>query len=454
MIKITRLYVENFKLFDKKEITFGSAPLFVLDGPNGYGKTTVFDAIELIISGKLKCVTESESIDGKQGYQTVFFAKNNNKVVIIKAEFEDKRDGNHTLFALGLKVDPTILQKAEANPKKIFERMDFYDLPEYECPVDEWEAYKITASQVKDVRTRRFGGLCVDYFGLIHYVHREDRLSYFKQSETARSLNIEFLLGVENERTLQKQAEKKAKELKKAIDEYEKQIAQKSNNLNASEQGSEESVEYENLLEVPRPWDEREILFSSDSEQKYYAEIDEIETYIKYKEIYELYAAYEGYLKIPENKRLDSVKAWVMKSTQSISLDELEKLYRKHIFLEKEYQLIESKEYLSVEFEKIYAAIDIDYSDDMENLVLALKKSYANQGKQQKALNNVIEIRRSIRTDWNESAQSGQCPYCGYAWENQGVLDAQFVQTEDIIKNLLAEEGEQYQRYIIMILPI
>lgn len=65
MILLRRLYVENYKLFSQKEFDFSNTLLSVFDGPNGYGKTSVFDAIELLITGKISRVLECESIDGK-----------------------------------------------------------------------------------------------------------------------------------------------------------------------------------------------------------------------------------------------------------------------------------------------------------------------------------------------------------------------------------------------------
>ena len=56
MITIKRLYIENYKLFSQKEIDFSGALLSVFDGPNGYGKTSIFDAIELLITGKISRV--------------------------------------------------------------------------------------------------------------------------------------------------------------------------------------------------------------------------------------------------------------------------------------------------------------------------------------------------------------------------------------------------------------
>ena len=43
---INRIYLENYKLFDGIKLDFGNNLLSVFDGPNGYGKTSVFDAID------------------------------------------------------------------------------------------------------------------------------------------------------------------------------------------------------------------------------------------------------------------------------------------------------------------------------------------------------------------------------------------------------------------------
>ena len=118
MILLRSLYVENYKLFSQKESDFSNTLLTVFDGPNGYGKTSVFDAIELLITGKISRVLECESIDGKQSFKTVFFAQNNRKDVILKAEFEDVETSGK--FALGARVKSGDINGKVANPKNIF----------------------------------------------------------------------------------------------------------------------------------------------------------------------------------------------------------------------------------------------------------------------------------------------------------------------------------------------
>lgn len=70
---IKRIYLDNFKLFENFTLDF-SEGLNVFDGPNGYGKTSIFDAIEYLITGDIKRVTTCQVLDGKFKYQKVFFA--------------------------------------------------------------------------------------------------------------------------------------------------------------------------------------------------------------------------------------------------------------------------------------------------------------------------------------------------------------------------------------------
>ena len=50
-MKIRMISLLNFKGFDKLQLSFDSEDAIILGGKNGYGKTTLFDALELFFTG-------------------------------------------------------------------------------------------------------------------------------------------------------------------------------------------------------------------------------------------------------------------------------------------------------------------------------------------------------------------------------------------------------------------
>lgn len=53
-MKIRRISLLNFKGFEKLQLSFDSENVIILGGKNGYGKTTLFDALELLFSGRIQ----------------------------------------------------------------------------------------------------------------------------------------------------------------------------------------------------------------------------------------------------------------------------------------------------------------------------------------------------------------------------------------------------------------
>ncbi|CAI8694443.1 AAA family ATPase [Burkholderia sp. IT-111MI5] len=52
--QISRIEVSSFKAFKHILLDIDGSSLVTLDGPNGFGKTSIFDAIELLLTGKIK----------------------------------------------------------------------------------------------------------------------------------------------------------------------------------------------------------------------------------------------------------------------------------------------------------------------------------------------------------------------------------------------------------------
>lgn len=57
--RLESLEMHNFKLFAHAVIDAENASLIMLDGPNGYGKTSTFDAMEYLFTGNVQRVSEN-----------------------------------------------------------------------------------------------------------------------------------------------------------------------------------------------------------------------------------------------------------------------------------------------------------------------------------------------------------------------------------------------------------
>ena len=446
MIIIKRLYIENYKLFMRKEIDFSQALLSVFDGPNGYGKTSIFDAIELIVTGTISRVRDCESIDGKFAYQTVFFAQNSDKDVVLKAEFEDKEA--KAVFVIGAKVISINLKGKIANPKNIFESINFYLLPSYSISFDAWERYVLTKEQVDEFRRNIFGHQNIEQFTLFHYIRQEDRLAYFKQNESSRSSTIESLLGVDEERKKQKDIQQKYKAVDKLFKQVDVEINEKKGKLIEPKQQVEGGTEYKQLLEGIRPWDQEHIVFSSSNAEQlwsqYDKELEEIENYVRYKNNHVNYFAYRMFCNIPEQYRVDVVKAWILLQNQPLLVDEIETYSQNLIFLQNQKEKIDSQDYLNVDFVKMCNILGVVDNENILKEIELLRTISQNQGELQRALNNLIQIRESFHREHKKVMQSGICPYCGYDWSSAEHLEGHFESTKNILQNLLAQDGEKY----------
>lgn len=88
--KLIKVQISNFKYISHDScliIDFNDFDLVLLDGPNGYGKSTVFDSLELLITGKIKHFNAELLNRGNDNLGTL--ANNIQKDIVISGEFID-----------------------------------------------------------------------------------------------------------------------------------------------------------------------------------------------------------------------------------------------------------------------------------------------------------------------------------------------------------------------------
>lgn len=128
-MRIKSLEIKNFKLFDDKfdkMRNISQADLILLNGPNGYGKTTIFDALELALTGEIKRINtynEELGVSKSEKSKRKILIANPSEEAYVNVVLEE--DGNE-LKMVRFYEKPLGDQGTEAsqdnNPHKIFKK--------------------------------------------------------------------------------------------------------------------------------------------------------------------------------------------------------------------------------------------------------------------------------------------------------------------------------------------
>lgn len=452
-VRINKIYVQNYKLFDEKTILFAEG-LSVFDGPNGYGKTSIFDALEFLITGKIDRIEKSDVISGAKSYTSNFLAKNPQKDVFIKGEFYSEYNGP-LIIALQIPATKTVSKKTN-NPKNVCESSNTYILSKFDLPVSEW-GQPVEKERIIAIRNQFFGSQNIEFYKNIHYVQQEDRLAYFKKSEKDRVDEINKLFGIKKEEDILQKAESVSRQLTSKIKDIEKEINKyrEQANLIQNCNHSQKQVEYLQLSDGKQAWDKRDLGFkgaaSKDLYEKYLSELKALTIFSDYKDTYLTNIEIELFEQIPFEKRAKVICAWVLKQTNPEDLKYYFNVSENVKFFKEQISLVEQLNYVGLNFNKICDVLELsDKKVDFNQILELLKSSQANQTGLQKSILRLKELRNGLRKqtkdldNWNES----QCPYCGKIWADVNELDDKFVETEKLISESIGRENLAVKKYL------
>lgn len=130
--QISKIEVSSFKAFKHIYLDLGESSLLTLDGPNGYGKTSIFDAIELLLTGQINRIQNLFSTlltKNKRDYADNLFwnSRSGENDLCIKIEFIN---GDRKLI-LARHCPAAIFKKPANNRADKYENFKLYELPEF-----------------------------------------------------------------------------------------------------------------------------------------------------------------------------------------------------------------------------------------------------------------------------------------------------------------------------------
>jgi exonuclease SbcC len=264
MYKIDQIKIENFKCIKSEIFDLSGNNLVLFDGPNGHGKTSVFDAIEIALTGQLRRIKNSNEISEVGGFDDSAYHLDDEKEILIELNLTNGKKEESILIQRRFEPSKK-LHKKERNPKKFFDTV---------------------------TTTLKFGGRNTnktveqllnypkinDFYGILDYVEQDENTFFLKQSSRDKFASLAELLGINEQYTnlkkvkaflsrLGTQASLIGKELVKTRKENKDALGVKKSN-----------VEYERLFkEREISWDKEEIqLKNKDIRDEYLLEMDDV----------------------------------------------------------------------------------------------------------------------------------------------------------------------------------
>ncbi|MBU9808988.1 AAA family ATPase, partial [Rahnella sp. SL6] len=185
---VKRLEVRNFKVFEKIELTLESDHLVVLDGPNGFGKSSFFDALELLLTGKIRRYIELEELTVdrrslKPGCPWLFKQARENDWLSIRAEIVVNEQSRFLERA----ASKAVLDEHSGVTDL---RLPLYELVDFGAERDE------AISQEETYLSALLGDQYQRDFELFHYVEQEENTRLLKKKEKDRQGQIAHLFDI------------------------------------------------------------------------------------------------------------------------------------------------------------------------------------------------------------------------------------------------------------------
>lgn len=464
-IKIKKLYIKNFKVYKEQTFDFNDAGLIVFDGPNGFGKTTIYDAIELLFTNQIKryhrlnhLIDRRESRNENPLYNT----EGLDGEIIIKLQFSFE----NTNYIIAVKNDKAL------DPVINFSHFKLHRLTNFEEIIDE-------SNEVDDSLLKEILGLNYNQdFEFINYVEQEDTFHYLKTKEQDKKQNIGYLFNT-HEFNLKIE---KYSNLNNVIDSRLKGdngLQSKIKLLAESIKGIEDSLKKVETISFNKlfveknfEWDKEEIDFKKISYSELFNEEDNIFQQLESLVIYK-----KDFLNYIHNDSIDRLLG---------NEDTLKKFYYYENYRKEEQKLEYEADFVNdiIEFKKLFEEFEIDEiiendfnvpevilekyreNDVIVKYQLMLKEitvNLKNSNSAEKIYSRIISTRDTLKLhllDYHKKLNNnGVCPLCGNDFNSSEELirniEEQKIEIELLNKSLdkkLADDTESFVNFVKQIL--
>lgn len=440
--QISKIEVSSFKAFKHIYLDLGESSLLTLDGPNGYGKTSIFDAIELLLTGQINRIQNLFSTlltKNKRDYADNLFWNNRSgeNDLCIKIEFTN----NDHKLVLARHCPAATFKKPANNRADKYENFKLFELPEFESS----DFTKINQRD-NDFLDEVFGKNFRENFSFLNYLEQgQNRLLHTRVDERKDKLGNLFNISdieaeIESCNTIYNKFTKQlnAPERKAKVESLTEEIA----TLKGALQAQIGIVDYKQIStnDVQPGWDKK-ILFSR------YSAVDHTAYQESVRKIIALLPLKATIKTRVHNETIDADIDRNEESLRSLAqfgkdigkLDGLDAIKKKIDELERSAGIIK-RGATAIKLEEARSLPN--WADGrLEKFELQIKTRNSLRKKSSANANVVAELehlKRQLIEEHNKSYPNDElCPLCGADWkDHKSLVDAIETRTKKISESL------------------
>lgn len=468
-MRVKKIEAENFKLFTErfhniKQIE--NADMVLFNGPNGYGKTSVFDILEFCLTGKIKRIlqyTKELEIAKNETGENRILISDETKAAYVKIGLEEKGRDIEIMYFCPPRTKKKSASK-ENNPYKIFELFQRTVI----CDGQEVQ------NQEEFLRNLQLNDL-EEFFDKCCFLSQDEHLHFLKAAKKSKAEALSFLFEIpqkwdEEQQRVGKMLDSLCGRRKKKESSYLVQLEQKEKDLEIEKNNLSEKIKNETIDEETSylrlfknskiTWDQENIIFD---EKLYKETLEEIENLIYFAEHeeecknYLFNFPYQNYLREFDGGDKISFDMCPLEYAYRFGglikqEEELENRYQKEKKYKKLLADIQKREYASLNWEFIRSENLLGEAavSEIRGQLEVIKNLTTAQGILQKAMSSLEQTRQQLVEYAHTAMQykgisENVCPLCGMSYADKETLDKKIAEETRTLNELSDDSVVQIQ---------
>lgn len=258
MIKIKKISLENFKGIKPKTVFHfdnGDTPVNILSGPNGFGKTTIFDVIEICLTGEFKRVEIFDNVQKKNNHKNKpFFQNTDGEDVILKLWLHNSLTNTDHIVIKYYDDDQS--------PTRVYHGRDFIPadagnifttyLTTDSVFFGEDDFFTLSPVQQTDINSLFYGENSIvdlaSIYYLFNYIQQEDSIYFLRKNEDDKGASLGFLFNIEKEEEEKQKLQELRNNLARQQTSINQQLSQLRESLPSIQRGDYQKLFHEKDL--------------------------------------------------------------------------------------------------------------------------------------------------------------------------------------------------------------